>query len=145
MTLKLSINYSPINNDAVSRTVYSDRQHKILSLIAATIFADKHIYAAEIQMFIKVALDLNALEQMKPALSEAKILAWYELNKDDIRQKITTPYFKDWYYDILNTLSEVKDKQAILTAMEKIALADGSVHVSERALTMLAKRHWKIA
>jgi hypothetical protein len=29
--------------------------------------------------------------------------------------------------------------------MEKIALADGSVHVSERALTMLAKRHWKIA
>ena len=114
----------------------------ILNLIAATIFVDKRIYASEIETFVKATAKLKALQEAKPKLSEAKLLAWYEANKDDIRKKTTTPYFKDWFYDLLKNLSDVQDKHSILDAMHDISLADGSVHVSERALITLAKRFW---
>lgn len=122
----------------------STEQNNILSLIAATIFADKRVYASEIEVFGKATAKLKALQESKPKLSETKILVWYEMNKDDIRRKITAPYFKDWFYDLLEQLSDVQDKQSILDIMQKISLADGDVHVSERALMALAKRYWGI-
>ena len=120
----------------------SPLENDILSLIAATIFADKRVYASEVETFLSASSKLKVLQDSKPALSEARLLAWYELNKDDIRQKITTPYFKDWFYHLLEQLSDVDDKQSILDVMHDISLADGSVHVSERALITLAKRFW---
>lgn len=122
----------------------STEQNNILSLIAATIFADKRVYASEVEVFCKATANLKVLQQTTSKLSEAKILIWYEMNKDDIRQKITTPYFKDWFYDLLDQLSDVQDKKSILNIMQKISLADGDVHVSERALMALAKRYWGI-
>lgn len=124
--------------------MFSDEQNDVLSLLAATIFADKHVYVSEIDMFTGVVLELTSLSQTTPELSEAKVLTWYEMNKDDIRQKVIAPYFKDWFYSLLDRISKVEDKPAILTAMEKISLADGSVHVGERTLIMLAKQHWKL-
>ena len=124
--------------------MFSTEQHNILSLIAATIFADKRVYESEIEVFGKATAKLKVLQETKPKHSEAEILVWYEMNKDDIRQKITTPYFKDWLYDLLEQLSYIQDKQSILDIMQKISLADGNVHVSERALTTLAKRYWGI-
>ena len=120
----------------------SPLENDILSLIAATIFADKRVYASEVETFLSASSKLKVLQDSKPALSEARLLAWYELNKDDIRQKITTPYFKDWFYQLLEQLSDVDDKQSILDVMHDISRADGSVHVSERALIALAKRFW---
>ena len=123
----------------------SPEQNDILSLIAASIFADKRVYASEIEAFVKASAELAALEGLKPKLSEAMLLSWYEQNKDDIRRKIATPYFKDWFYDLLARLSHVSDKRSILDAMQKISLADGTIHVSERALITLAKRYWSMS
>ena len=81
---------------------------------------------------------------MTPKFTEAGLLAWYEAHKDDIRQKISTPYFKDWYYNLLEKLSDLKGKETLLDIMYKISLADGSIHVDERALITLAKRYWNI-
>ncbi|MEP3653434.1 MAG: hypothetical protein ABJO36_00925 [Litorimonas sp.] len=117
-------------------------QISVLSLVAATIFADKRIYASEIEVFIKATGNVNALKGASPKLTEARLLEWYETHGDTIRQKITAPYFKDWFYDLLEQLSDVADKHSILEVMEKISVADGSVHVSERALVTLAKRFW---
>lgn len=123
----------------------SPEQNDILSLIAASIFADKRVYASEIDAFVKASADLAALNDLTPKLSEARLLSWYEQNKDDIRSKIATPYFKDWFYDLLGRLSHVDDKRSILNAMQTISLADGTIHVSERALITLAKRHWNMS
>lgn len=123
----------------------SSKQNDILSLVAATIFADKRVYASEVETFVKAAGKLNALQDTKLKLSEARLLVWYETNKDDIRQKITTPYFKDWFYEILERLSDVQDKHSILEVMQDISRADGTVHVSERALITLAKRYWDMS
>ena len=120
----------------------SPEQNDILSLIAASIFADKRVYASEIEAFVKASRKLKPLRAAQPKLSEAGLLQWYEANKDEIRQKVITPYFKDWFYDLLSRLNHIEDKQSILDAMQKVSMADGSVHVSERALMALAKRYW---
>lgn len=122
--------------------MFTIEQNNILSLIAATIFADKRVYASEIEIFCKATAKLKVLQKTTNKISEAKILVWYEMNKDDMCQKMTAPYFKDWFYNLLEQLSDVQDKQSILDIMHKISLADGDVHVSEMALTTLAKRYW---
>lgn len=118
--------------------------HNILSLFTATIIADKHIYASEINAFLKSKGTLKIARQIDPKISEAKLLAWYEMNKDDIRQKLMTPYFKDWLYATLENLTHVSDKDRILDVMREIAIADGEVHVSERALISLTQRYWDL-
>jgi len=75
---------------------------------------------------------------------EAKLLSWYELNKDSINDRLSTPYFKDWFYATLDEIAELPDKQTILEVMRKISAADDDVHVSERALITLAERYWKL-
>jgi len=116
--------------------------NNILSLIAATIFADKRIYVSEVETFMTSTSKLQVARHLDPKLSEARLLAWYEMNKDNIREKITTPYFKDWYYDLLERLKDVPGKTSILDVMRKISKADNEVHVSERALITLAERYW---
>ena len=118
--------------------------NSVLSLIAATIFADKHIYASEVETFLKSTVKLKPVLRLEPKLTEAKLLSWYEMNKDEIRDKVSTPYFKDWFYSLLERLKDFPEKEAILETMKKIAYADGEVHVSERALVALAGRYWDL-
>lgn len=117
----------------------------ILSLIAATILADKRVYASEIDAFIKTTSKLDVVVRLEPKISEARLLSWYEQNKDDIRQKITAPYFKDWFYKLLDQLAHLSEKKPILDVMRDISQADGEVHISERALITLAERYWGVA
>lgn len=116
--------------------------HTILSLIAATIFADKRVHASEIETFIKATSKLRIIKKLDPKMTQARLLDWFEANKDDIRDNITTPYFKDWLYKILDRLAETPDKDAILNVMHRISIADDQIHVSERALITLTARHW---
>lgn len=118
--------------------------NSVLNLIAATILADKRVYASEVEMFIKEASALKLVRQLEPKMSEARLLSWYELNKDAIEENLKAPYFKDWYYKILKQISELPEKKSILEVMRKISKADNEIHVSERALITLAERYWKL-
>lgn len=116
--------------------------HNILNLISATIFADKRVHESEVKAFLNSTRNLKPLRQRVPNLSEAKLLSWYELNKDEVRNRLSTPYFKDWFYELLEALSSISDKASIVEAMRRVSEADGEIHVSERALIVLAERHW---
>jgi hypothetical protein len=115
----------------------------ILSLIAATVFADKRILTSEIDVFITSTLKLDIVKQLEPNISEAKLKAWFKRNKDDINQRLATPYYKDWLYEILDRLKDVPNKEPILKVMEQISIADQEVHVSERTLIALSERYWR--
>jgi len=114
----------------------------VLSLIAATIFADKRIYASEIEAFVEITRKLKLIQRLDPKLTEVQLMAWYEDHKVDIQSQLSTPYFKDWFYDLLDKLATVPGKETVLDVMFKIAQADGEVHVSERALVTLTERYW---
>jgi len=119
--------------------------NSVLNLIAATILADKRVYACEVEAFIKETNKLDLVRQLEPNISEAKLLAWYEMNKDAIEANLKSPYFKNWLYSLLDQISELTGKESILGVMQKIAYADDDVHVSERALIKLAERYWETA
>lgn len=114
----------------------------LLSLLMAVIVADKRTFAEEIQVFVTEGVKLQTTLNMKPVMSEAKVLMWYELNKAAVKKNVLGPYLKTWLYDRLNRLAHIDNKPAILEAMRQVALADGEIHVSERALMVLAARQW---
>ena len=116
-----------------------------LNLIAATILADKRVFACEVEVFIKEASKLELVRNLDPAMSETKLLEWYELYKEAIEANLNTPYFKDWYYSLLEDVSSLQDKETLLEVMRKISEADDEVHVSEQALIKLAERYWGMA
>lgn len=116
--------------------------NSVLNLIAATILADKRIYASEVETFLRETNTLGLIRELDPNITEMQLLQWYEFNKDAIESNLSTPYFKDWLYSILEQLSSVEHKETILSVMKKIAKADNEVHVSEQALITLTERYW---
>jgi len=115
----------------------------ILSLIAATVLADKRILTSEVDVFMTSTRQLDIVNQLEPTISEAKLKAWFERNKNDISQKLATPYFKDWLYEVLDRLKDVPNKAPILKVMQEISIADQDVHVSERTLIALSESYWR--
>ena len=123
-------------------------EHKnILTLIAATIFSNKLVYESSyIDAFIKATDKLKIAKKLDPQISEEHLLSWYAQNKDDIRQKLDTPYFKEWFYGLLEQFRYVpeQDKESIVDIMRKISIADRNVHDdNEGTLTALAERYWR--
>ncbi len=147
-----------------------DEFDNVLSLMAAIIFADKQVYDSEVTTFLQSVSQLNFEQDFNPAtscqltvtptlcieeaaqenteralgrsISTSEISEWYEDNNGRIRETLSTPYFKDWFYGLLDQISHLPNKEKILSVMRDISKADGKVHVSERALITLAERHW---
>lgn len=147
-----------------------DDFNNVLRLMAAIIFADKHVYDSEVSAFVNSASQLNLDrdfnpntenqlvvtrnlsikaprpaendDPLSPALSRSQLSDWYETNKNHIRDELSTPFYKDWFYNLLDQLSDLPNKETILSVMRDISMADGKVHINERALITLAERHW---
>lgn len=115
----------------------------VLTLIALSIFADKRILSSEITFFIKSATAINKKVKSDTLITEAKLLAWFENNRITLRDKTSLgPVgFEHWFKTVLADVSDFKDKSFIMDMIQKIAEADGEVHVSEKALLALLDRN----
>lgn len=118
----------------------------ILMVLTVGIYADKKIHSSEIDVFIKSVSRIDLSRKDVPKLSEAKALAWFEMNKDHVRHIFTGPRseFNAWFEPILERVGQHVDKQAFLHLLNMIFLADREVHNSEIALMALIKRVWNI-
>lgn len=116
----------------------------ILMVLTVGIYADKKIHASEIEVFIKSVSRMNLSKHRLPTISEAKALAWFEMNKDHVRHIFSGPRseFDRWFIPILERVGLHGDKLALLQLLRMIFLADNEMHVSELALTNLIKRVW---
>ena len=116
----------------------------ILTLLSLSIFADKKVYAVEIKTLVQAATKIPLINGSQEFLSEAKVLSWYEIHKDEIREKMDLPRseFDAWLIPILTRVKGTSDKETLSHLMEMIAVADGEVHVSERALIKLIDQNW---
>jgi len=120
----------------------SDELHNLLSLLAATIFADKRVFATEVETFLNTADNIKQISHRDESISEAKLLSWFESNADSLRSKLQTSHFESWFYECLNKLDGLCDKQALINLMDKIAKSDEEFHISEKALIVLTAKHW---
>lgn len=116
----------------------------ILLILTVGIYADKKIHSSEIEVFIKSVSRLNLSKRDIPTISEAKALAWFEMNKDNVRHIFNAPRseFEKWFVPILERVGSHADKEALLHILNMIFLADREVHISETALMVLIKRVW---
>lgn len=112
----------------------------ILEILAMTVFADKRVYAAEIVAFLKEVTTLQKAGVLETELSEAKALAWYEMNKDGLQARLKLHELEFWIEQVAPVLAEHPHRQAVQDAMVRIAQSDGEQHVSERALEFLVSR-----
>ena len=120
----------------------STKLHDVLSLFAVTIFADKRVFAKEIETFMRAAKRMNVIQNDDEHLSEAKLLYWFDVHKDSIRQVVKSSEFEPWLYSLLERLKPVKNKNVILNIMADIAKSDSDFHVSEKALIVLTANYW---
>jgi hypothetical protein len=118
----------------------------ILLILTVGIYADKKIHSSEIEVFIKSVSRLNLSKRDIPTISEAKALAWFEMNKDNVRHIFNAPRseFEKWFIPILERVGSHADKEALLHLLNMIFLADREVHISETALMVLIKRVWSL-
>ena len=118
----------------------------ILTVLTIGIFADGKIHSNEVKVFIKSVSRLKLSNYDLPKISEAKALSWFELNKEDMNQKLSDPRseFDAWFLPILERVGQHADKDALLHLLTMIFLADNELHNSETALIALIRRMWNL-
>lgn len=118
----------------------------ILMVLTVGVYADKRVHSSEIEVFIKSISRLNLSNREIPKISEARALAWFEMNKDEVRQIFNGPRseFDDWFIPIVKRVGVHADKDALLHLLNMIFLADREMHISETALMVLIKKVWEL-
>lgn len=114
----------------------------VLELLAITMFADKQVLASEIQAFVEIVLRLQRDNTLSTNMSEAKIILWYELHKEELTRVMQHDVFESWIEERIHKLRDFPDKHLLLRAIDEIAIADGEKHISEKALHVLTARKW---
>ena len=125
--------------------MFNEDTHKVLSLFAAMVAADKRVYAVEIEMFMQVTIEFFEKTNIATPPSQARLLMWFDLNREIIQSKLTQRNFESWFEDLLSHVSDVYPAEYINQALDQIACADGELHISEKALMVLVEKYWQRA
>lgn len=117
----------------------------ILTLLALTILADKKVVEQEIDTFLRIAPEITKGLGLKKPMSQSKLMAWLYTNQAQIKPMLASPEFAKILIGLFTRTQNIPNKQAILNKMTEIAAADNEVHVSEKALIVLAAHHWNVS
>jgi len=60
----------------------------VLKVIALSIFADKRVLSEEISAFVESAEIIQSKVQSDIAISETKLLLWFELNRAELQNRM---------------------------------------------------------
>ena len=114
----------------------------LLRIIALSIFADKRVLSDEITTFVESADLIQSHVNSDIVISETKLLLWFELNRDELQDKMTLgPVgFKRWFEDTIAELPVLSDKRFITDIIGEISKADNEFHISEKALGIMLDR-----
>ena len=116
----------------------------ILTVLAIGVYADKRIFASEIQAFTRSVSGVELSKRENSKVSGAQALMWFERHKDDIRAKFDgpRPEFDAWIVPILERVSEHGNIDELIRLLATISVADDEFHISEKAFIVLAKKVW---
>jgi len=116
----------------------------ILTVLAIGVYADKRIFASEIQAFTRSVSGVELSKRENSKVSGAQALMWFETHKDDIRAKFDgpRPEFDAWIVPILERVSEHGNIDELIRLLDTISVADDEFHISEKAFIVLAKKAW---
>lgn len=125
--------------------MFTQEDDDILTLLATTIFADKRVYAKEIETFLSVAQELKVGAERSNPVTQTTLLLWFEANRDELAQIHDRKDASTWLHGLIDRLSGYSDKDTFLAMMSKISESDGEIHISEIALSAICARRWKLS
>ena len=116
----------------------------ILTVLAVGVYADKRIFASEIQAFTRSVSSVALSRRENSTVTGAQALLWFEMNKDEIRDKFDgpRPEFDAWIIPILERVSEHGNIDELIGLLDIISVADDEFHISEKAFIVLVKKIW---
>ena len=116
----------------------------ILTVLAVGVYADKRIFASEIQAFTRSVSGVALSRRENSTVTGAQALLWFEMNKDEIRDKFEgpRPEFDAWIIPILERVSEHGNIDELIGLLDIISVADDEFHISEKAFIVLVKKIW---
>ena len=118
----------------------------ILTVLAVGVYADKRIFASEIQAFTRSVSGVALSKRENSKVTGAQALLWFEMNKDDIRAIFDGPRpdFDAWIIPILQRVAEHGNIPELISLLDNIAMADDEFHISEKAFIVLVKKMWGV-
>ena len=121
--------------------VFNRQVEALLTIFALSIFADKRVLSSEISALIKSAEDIDSRVNSSLPVTEAKLLMWFETNRMRLEDKLRLgPIgFKRWFESVMSDLSDFSDQALLTDLLHRTSLADGELHVSEKALRILVE------
>lgn len=125
--------------------MFKDDIHKLLCVFTMMVVADKRIYAVEIDAFTKSGIQFFEKTTSGPVPSQARLLMWFEMNREYVKSKVTQNNFEAWFEGLIDDVSQNYSIKAVIDVMQAIAEADEEVHISEKALLVLVKKYWQRA
>ena len=116
----------------------------ILTVLAVGVYADKRIFASEIQAFTRSVSSVALSRRENSTVTGAQALLWFEMNKDEIRDKFDgpRPEFDAWIIPILERVSEHGNIDELIGILDIISVADDEFHISEKAFIVLVQKIW---
>jgi len=125
--------------------MFNHQLEAVLSIMALSIFADKRVLSTEITAFVDAADKVKQNVTTDLPITEAKMLLWFELNRERIRDnmQLGSAEFSAWFSSLLRDLSGLQNKKFISEIVRSIAHADGELHISEQALAIMIDRKFK--
>ena len=105
--------------------------------------ADGHIYETEIEALIQSAGTLDLTDETGTLLSAENIRQWFNDYLQDLNKTWSKTRKDIVLTQLILSLSEWPNKQAVIDTLEKISLSDGDYHIEEKKLISIVKTYWQ--
>ena len=122
----------------------SESWHKILTLLTVVIVADKRVYQEEVNKFVQVVTNLNAVISPDIFMTKKMAFDWFVANREDIKNSLHLPDGDIRLKKLINSFQSGPYQTLILRAMMDIAQADNDFHDSEKTIIDMASEVWNV-
>ena len=123
----------------------SDEWHNIMTLLTLVILADKKVYKEEVDTFVSTVKSLNETIAPGMFMTESMAFDWFKSNRLRVSHLLVGPNVERNLQDLVQRTRNISGKQAIISAMEKIANADSDYHRNEDTIINKCAKGWKLA
>jgi len=116
---------------------------KMMQLLSQVILADGHIYATEIEALALGAVKLGLKDKDGILLSDSATQQWFENYLQELNTTWSTTPKDILLTQLILSLAEWPNKQAVVDVLEDISLADADLHREEKLLISIVRAYWQ--
>lgn len=123
--------------------IIPDPTQNMLRLMSQVILADGHIYPSEVEALVSGAETLRLADSKGSYLTPIQIREWFTGYLDELNATSSTVPKEIALTQLILSLAEWPDKQAVLKTLTKISQADANFHKEEKLLISIIKAYWQ--